>query len=205
MAQVMMAQLENECISPSVLSMARDMIAQWENECISLCPLRGLGYDSFVGGWMCLTVCPLYGPVYDSSVGEWMNLTVSPLLGPGSNPGRGGVFQGLFRVDYALATRLDPGYNNIALSPITSTTHLRTSRREAKIQPWTSSDFNSLKIAHLVKSLDLQFMDCGSESCWRGCPFDMNLQIASMGFDHQWISAILQLSNIQPSHYPIAL
>ena len=33
---VMIAQWENECISLSVLSVARVMIAQWENECISL-------------------------------------------------------------------------------------------------------------------------------------------------------------------------
>jgi len=32
----MIAQWENECISLSVLSVARVMIAQWENECISL-------------------------------------------------------------------------------------------------------------------------------------------------------------------------
>ena len=32
----MIAQWENEYISPFVLSMARVMIAQWENECISL-------------------------------------------------------------------------------------------------------------------------------------------------------------------------
>jgi len=32
----MIAQWENECISLSVLSVARLMIAQWENECISL-------------------------------------------------------------------------------------------------------------------------------------------------------------------------
>ena len=32
----MIAQWENECISLSVLSMARVMIIQWENECISL-------------------------------------------------------------------------------------------------------------------------------------------------------------------------
>jgi len=32
----MIAQWENECISPSVLSMVRVVIAQWENECILL-------------------------------------------------------------------------------------------------------------------------------------------------------------------------
>ena len=32
---VMTAQWENECISLSVLSVARVMTAQWENECIS--------------------------------------------------------------------------------------------------------------------------------------------------------------------------
>jgi len=36
MARVMIAEWENECISLSVLSMARVMTAQWENECISL-------------------------------------------------------------------------------------------------------------------------------------------------------------------------
>ena len=35
-ARVMIAQWENECISLSVLSVARVMIARWENECISL-------------------------------------------------------------------------------------------------------------------------------------------------------------------------
>jgi len=35
----MIAQWENECISLSVLPMARVMIAQWENECISLAVL----------------------------------------------------------------------------------------------------------------------------------------------------------------------
>jgi len=38
----MVAQWENECISLSVLTVARVMIAQWENECVSLfSPLRG--------------------------------------------------------------------------------------------------------------------------------------------------------------------
>jgi len=36
MAQVMIAQWENECICLSFLSMAQVMIAQWENEYISL-------------------------------------------------------------------------------------------------------------------------------------------------------------------------
>jgi len=36
MRAVMIAQWENECISLSILSVARVMIAQWENECISL-------------------------------------------------------------------------------------------------------------------------------------------------------------------------
>ena len=49
MAQVMIAQWENECISLSVLSMARVMIAHWENECVSLCPPYGPGYDSSMG------------------------------------------------------------------------------------------------------------------------------------------------------------
>jgi len=103
----MIAQWENQCISLSVLSMARVMIAQWENECISLsalpvardhdssvgewkyltvCPLYGPGHDSSVREWMYLTVCPPCGPGYDSSVGEWMYLTVCPLYGPGSIP-----------------------------------------------------------------------------------------------------------------------
>jgi len=36
MAQVMIAQWENEWISLFVLSVAKAMIAQWENKCISL-------------------------------------------------------------------------------------------------------------------------------------------------------------------------
>jgi len=40
-ARVMIAQWENECISLTVLSVARVMIAQWENECISLTVLSG--------------------------------------------------------------------------------------------------------------------------------------------------------------------
>jgi len=46
----MIAQWENECISLSVLFIARAMIAQWENECISLsaCPLRSPDHDSSV-------------------------------------------------------------------------------------------------------------------------------------------------------------
>jgi len=35
-ARVMLAQWENECISRSVLPVARVMLPQWENECISL-------------------------------------------------------------------------------------------------------------------------------------------------------------------------
>ena len=57
---VIIAQWANECISLSVLSMARVMIAQWENECISLSVLSVAGvqfptvveyFGGFFPGW----------------------------------------------------------------------------------------------------------------------------------------------------------
>ena len=64
------------------------MIAQWENECISVSVLSlARVYDSPAGEIMYFTVCPLCGPAYDSPVGEIMYITVCSLCSPSSVPG----------------------------------------------------------------------------------------------------------------------
>jgi len=63
----MTAQWEDECISLSVLSMARAMIGQWEKECISL-PVLSVAQVMIthaVGERMYFTACPLHGPGHD--------------------------------------------------------------------------------------------------------------------------------------------
>ena len=59
----MIAQWENECISLSVLSVARVIIAQWENECISpsvlsvaLVPAMAEYFKGFFPGLL-ITLC----------------------------------------------------------------------------------------------------------------------------------------------------
>jgi len=98
-ARVMIAQWENECISLSVLSVARVMIARWENECISL---------------SVLSVAQVQFP----TVAEY--------------------FKGHFPVDHTLPTR--PSGASVAENdPSVAPHNLWTSRRKAKGQPWTDN------------------------------------------------------------------
>jgi len=74
-ARVVIAQWENKCISPSVLSVAQIMIAEWANECISL-PVRSVArvvIAQWANGCISLTVLS----VAQAVIAQWENQCIS--------------------------------------------------------------------------------------------------------------------------------
>jgi len=101
-ARVMIAQWENEWISLSILPVARDMIAQWENECISLSIL----------------------PVARVMIAQWENECISlssPWPGFNSRPWWS-ISTDFSLADHTLPTRLEPVLQKMAQSPLNGTT-----------------------------------------------------------------------------------
>ena len=71
----MIAQWENDCISLSVLSVARVMVAQWENECISVSVLS-MAWVMIAQLHSSLSVLP----VARAMIAQWDNsLSVRPV------------------------------------------------------------------------------------------------------------------------------
>ena len=169
----MIAQWKNECISLSVLSMARVMIAQWENECIPLSvlsvghdssvrewtyltvrPLRGPGHDSSVREWTYLTVCPLRGPGHDSSVGEWTYLTFCALRGQGSIPNHDRVFRGTFLANHTLQICTESwgswAWQKMAQSPLNDTTSVDNEEEGPSHWQWLKGERLGSELSSLL-------------------------------------------------------